>query len=371
MIKRSLLKIPTFIFLIVFLLSCRNSNKPLPPKTASNALDELVQSAPFQYLNLDNIKTRLITLQKDDIIYSISKDISNHETKFGHFTRFEKIGDQFLVYDGVVNSIYSIDLSGNVNGPFTREGRGPGEHGNVGNLKANNKFIYVSDEVNARINVYNHKFNPIGQIDSLSNFLDTNNTIFAMHNKNSTGFAPINSQEGLITLSFIDNVSDTFSTILPRIVPEHTHPQIYNISRASINDKNTILANYYFLPWFIIYHNSIHIQTLIIKYSKFDKMNIPRFEIFKQLGNQGFGGVKPITEYKLMDNGDIFFSIRTELFHLTKSSDNFSYKLVGKYQFLSPKSLKLLWIVDIFQSKKEDEFLVGSWEYLFRIDVSD
>ncbi|MGM0746150.1 MAG: hypothetical protein ACQETF_12635 [Bacteroidota bacterium] len=358
------------IFISIFLqASCSDGFEPIPPNTKSNVLNELARSVPFQYLNIDKLKTQGVNLNDEDIIYSLNIDSLKNDPSFGQFTRFAKFKDQFYVYDSVVSSIFIIDLDGIVKGPLTKQGRGPGEHGNIQNLKANDQYIFASDEINGRVNYYTHEMIPAGQIVDLSNFLDINNTRILLHNQNSTGISPINPEEGLIVISLIDNLTDTLSTILPRIVPENLQPQIFNMSRASINNQNSFVLNYYFLPWLIIYENSIHTRTLILNYSMFDEMDIPLLEFFEQLDNQGFGGVKPITKFKLLDNGDILFSIRTELFYLVRSSLDSTYQLTGKYQFYPPHGDSPLWISDFFPSENKNEIFVGSWEYLFRVDL--
>lgn len=95
-----------------------------------------------------------------------------------------------------------------------------------------------------------------------------------------------------------------------------------------------IVAIYQFLPWLFLFDQEFtHLSTLITEYSKYDEMDILSMEFFRQLDNEGFGGVRPITEFKLMDNNE-FLSVRRELIHLTPSSDG-TYQVSGKYWFYS------------------------------------
>lgn len=349
--------------LILISISCSKSAERDSPETASDALNEFVASAPFQYINLDELDTQNIQLKKSAVIYSITDDGEPH---VGHLSMFTQITDRFYIYDGIGNSIFEINMDGTVNGPLTREGAGPGEHGIIWNLKSNSRYLYAVDASNARANLYSTEMDFVGEKSDLF-FLDLNDELILTENHFSKGIAPINPHQGRLVIRSMNNLADTLTTIMPRIIPAGFEPQMYNTPRVSLNRENIIVANYYFLPWLFLFDEQhIHTRTLIIEYSVFDEMDIPPMDFFKKLTNEGFGGIRPITEFKLMDNGDIYFSVRSELFHLSQSQEG-NYHVVGKYQFFHPKEEGPLWISDVFQADSKNEIIIGSWEYLFRV----
>ncbi|MEX1011606.1 MAG: hypothetical protein WDZ29_06040 [Balneolaceae bacterium] len=365
MVNAVLIKFILFGNLIIVCFGCSGSIKIDPPETVSNVLNEFVASEPFHYLNLDELDTQYIQLNENNIIYSIIDDV---DLQIGHLSKFTQIGDRLYIYDGIGNAIFEINFDGTADGPLTSEGAGPGEHGIIRNLKSNSWHIYAVDASNGRTNVYSSGMNFIGQENNLS-FLDLNDSLLLMENSLSRGVAPNNPNQGRLVIYSMDNLADTVRTMMPRIIPAGYQPQMFNTPRVSLNRENDFVANYYFLPWLFVFdelHN--HTRTLIFEYSVFEEMDIPPMDFFKELTNEGFGGIRPITEFKLMDNGDIFFTVRRELFRLTLNSDN-TYQMAGKYQFNHPSAEDPLWISDVFQTDDKSEILIGSWEYLFRFEL--
>lgn len=361
-------KFPFGFFLIIYLFQfslfgCSRPDKPKPPHTVSDVLNSFIGSAPYQYINLDKVQVQKINLTKDNIIYSLKRKITNGKPFLGSITKVTLVNDHFYIYDAESNAIFEIDMEGNVKGPLTQKGRGPGEQLYDTNLKSNKNYIYANDGLGLRINRYTHEMIPVDPLINCGALYDVNNDIILTGNRNSI----TNPNQGQIVISPLNNLTDTLATIMPRIIPVGQQPQIFNGTRSSISHHNIIAANYYFLPMFFLFDkNYNHTRTVILKYSTFKKMDIPPMVIKKNSGNGRFGGIPPITEYKLLDNGDILFSIRRELFQLARSQ-NGTYKVVDKYQFNYALEKKPLWLSDIFPSKNKNEFYVSSLYYLFRV----
>lgn len=362
------------IAMTVMLIGCSESTKLDAPETSSDSLNELVRSAPYQYVNLDDPEVREISLLKDDIIYSIYEEEAESEPLLGRMIGITFLKDQFYVYDASAKAIFTVGLNGDVNGPFTREGRGPGEHNTIGYLHANTSYIYNADINNARINRYDKDLEPVEpmqEFTSTSEHIALNDSILLMENRYSSGFSPVSPDEGLITITPVGNFQDTLATILPRIIPVGYQPQVYNNPQFSVNNSGEIAASYHPLPWMFLFDADYnHQKTLILEYSVFEEeMDIPEMKIFKPKGNRGYGGSMPFRRVKLLNNGDLFLSISNELIHLSQS-ENGEYS-AAKYRMLHSSAEDTLWISHIFSAGTKNEFYAGNWEYLFEVDLSD
>ncbi|TVQ03147.1 MAG: hypothetical protein EA359_10200 [Balneolaceae bacterium] len=361
--------------MILISMNCSDSNERDPPETVSLVLNELVLSAPFQFINLNEIETQDIDLREENIIYSVNREVQDGETFIGFIRSFTRFNGHLYVYDSPANGIFKIDSDGNLIGPLTREGKGPGEHLSVQNLKSNSKYLYAIDVNNARINRYTRGMvtvDPLMEFTAYSAMVSVslNDERILTENRNSMGFAPVNPEEGLVTISSISNLSDTLSTILPRIIPPGYQPNVYNTPKFSINGRNNMAASYSPLPWLFLFDEHFHhTRTLILEYSVFDDMDLPAMEFFRPMGNEGFGGSIPVNHFRLLDDGELFIIIRNELIRLSPSGTG-KYKLTGKYKF-NYSGEESMWMMDIVSTDNKHEFYGGNWEYLFRFTLPD
>ena len=361
--------------LILISIHCSEINERDPPETVSEVLNELVLSSPFQYINLDEIETQDFDLSDEDIIYSMNKEVLNGEIFLGFIRGFTRYNGHLFVYDSRANGIFRIDSDGNLIGPLTREGKGPGEHLSVQTLTSNSKYLYAIDANNARINRYTHEMvavDPLMEFSAHSAMISVslNDERIMTENGKSVGFAPGNPEEGLVTISSISNLTDTLATILPRIIPPGYQPNVYNTPKFSINGRNKMAASYSPLPWLFLFDEHFHhTRTLILEYSVFDDMDLPELEFFRPLGNEGFGGSIPVNHFRLLDDGELFIIIRNELIRLSPSETG-KYQLTGKYKFNYPRE-ESMWTMDIISSDNKHDFYGVNWEYLFRFSLPD
>lgn len=363
-------RLKLLFILMVMICSCTKSMEREPPVTVSDVLNEFVRSAPFQYLNLDDAKSFEIELTDEDIIYDVNRETGNGPL-LGQITDFVVSNDHFYVYDMNTNAVFLIEKEGEVKGPLTRSGAGPGEHGGIRNLRSNNNYIFGSDINNARINRYSHDMVAIDALYGFrSMFLDLNNERILTDNRNSVGFAPEKPEQGIISVSSIYDLSDTLATILPRIIPYGYQPDVYNNPLFSINNQNKIVATYSPLPWLFLFDEEFNLtRTLILEYSIFDEMDIPEMDFFRPQGNQGFGGMMPITQYKIMDNGDLFITIERELIHLTPIHAG-KYEVTGKYRFNYSGATYPMWdFSSVPEGGEQNIFYARNHEYLFRLNL--
>lgn len=365
-------RIAFFLFVSLLLTACSGSRERKAPVTPSAVLNNLVRSASYQYITLDDSDTRDIKIMNKDLIYSVFGKKLKKEPILGRMNSVTFNDHRFYVYDISARAICTIDQKGTVKGPLTRQGSGPGEHNSFGHLYSNSHYIYNTDLNNGRINRYDRDMRsvkPLQEFTSSSQKIAVNDRVMLTANRNSSGFSPPNPEEGLITISRIDNLQDTLSTILPRIIPAGYQPQVYNNPMFSVNSKGEIAASYRPLPWLFIFDADYNLQkTLIFTYSVFrEEMDIPEMEIFKPKGNRGYGGSVPFGQFKLLDNGDIFISIQKELIHLSRSADG-EYR-ADKYRLLYPARDDTLWISDIYPAASEQKYYAANWNYLFEITL--
>jgi len=96
-------------------------------------------------------------------------------------------------------------------------------------------------------------------------------------------------------------------------------------------------------------------------------MDTPDMKLFKPKGNKGFGGDTPFSQFKLMDDGDIFVSIEDELIHLSESAGGRYSADIYSLQY--PARDDTLWVSNIFPAETEGEFYAANWEYLVKFKL--
>lgn len=357
--------------LVFLLITCKSESTSDLPVTVSAALNTYVASAPFQRIIIDDIPPQKIQLKEEDFIYNTYINKPDNEPIISQITNFTYLNDRFYVYDRRSEAIFVIKLNGYVSGPYTQAGDGPGEHRFAGAIRSNSEFIYLMDINSSRINRYSPEMEIKDPLTELrvslgANIIDLNEEKILYSNQKSSGFVPENEEEGLIVISQTNNLTDTIRTMLPRIVPPGYQPNVYNTPIFSINQQSNIAAGYQPLPWVFIHNENFELErTLIFEYSVFEGMDIPELEFFRPIGNEGYGGAMPFSQIKLMDNGDLFLSIKKELIHL-RQDKNGAYRLIGKYHFISELEDSAIWIADIYLGGVEGEFYAGNWNYLFK-----
>lgn len=359
------------IITLVLIIGCDESIEREPPETPSEVLNEFVREAPYQFINLDDAELFEVELTDDDILFDINQR-TDDEVMFGQITHMVYHAGTFTVYDMSSGAIYQIGLDGKVSGPLSITGSGPGEHRGVGNLRSNNRNLYASSWNLSRLNRYDHNMSEQGSLNHFgSRYLDLNSERIVIENRNSNIPVPQNPEQGIIAVTTIDSLTDILATILPRIIPVGYQPFVYNSPRFSINSQNNIAASYYPLPWIFLFGESFNnIRTLILEYSIIEDMDIPEMDFFKPIGNEGFGGSMPITEYKLMDNGDLFLIILRELIHLKKVDGE--YVAAGRYNFSFPDfPHPMLHFGGVPEEGEAGYFYSKNREYLFRFKLKD
>jgi hypothetical protein len=148
---------------------------------------------------------------------------------------------------------------------------------------------------------------------------------------------------------------------MPRLVPRGYQPNVYNSARYSANSKGHIVATYNPLPWLFIFNEDFqHTNTMILNYSAFDTLKTAEMDLFKPQGNKGYGGQTPINNLKLMENGDLYLTLRKELLHLSKNEDQ-EYEVISRIRFTHDYhdvSEKWTWVFNkVFDSSSDTVFV--------------
>jgi hypothetical protein len=156
---------------------------------------------------------------------------------------------------------------------------------------------------------------------------------------------------------------------MPRIIPEGYQPQVYNSVRFSANRKGEMIAAYAPIPWIFIFDETQnHTNTLILDYTAFDSLNIPKMNLFKPRNNDGYGGQNPINSFKLMENGDIFITLRNEILYIHKNAAEYTIK--EKIRFnnqLKDNSSYWTWVYNKVIDMDDGQIYINNPEYLFKI----
>lgn len=382
----------------ILLAGCSQKTEREPPETVSDVLNEMVRSAPYQYINMDEIEVQEVQIPENDILYSVYQEVEEGESIIGWIGSMTHANNRFFIYDFNNVAIYSVDMDGTVNGHLTRKGKGPGEHEFLNNLKANDQFLYAPDGNNGRINRYTHQMEivdplPEFMISSSMNEIDLNNERILTGNRRSAGFAPSHPEQGLIAIHPVEDLGDTLTTIMPRIIPVGYQPNVYNSAMYSINRKNWLAASYKPLHWIFLFDEEFkHVRTLILESELFDKMSIPPMDFFKPKGNQAFGGAMPLLQFTLMDNNDLLITVpgkvtgdyssdqyvpfgdnakveEFHLLHLTVNTDG-SYKPEARYALTEQVSGENMYIEELTFSEDHNLFFGSNREYLFQFELS-
>lgn len=366
------------------------------PVTPSAGLNDFVRSAPYQYINLDDTDAQEIKLFEGDIIYNVNHDPIPGKPLIGQLTYFTHIHHHFYVFDRRSNAIFQIQQDGRAIGPLTQEGSGPGEHLYITGIWANSRYIFAPDGNNGRINLYTHNMEPDGMLSGyLYGSIDLNDEIIVTRNRYNGVVSSDSPEERLISIFPVGDLEDTLVTILPRIVPPGYQPGIFNNSGFSVNNKNQIAASYTPLPWLFLFdENYNHSRTLILESELFDKLKLASLILFKPKGNEGYGGIIPMIQYRLEDNGDLFITLpgglieqnsfasgndlpfqskyrvdHNQLVHLAPESSG-SYQVKGVYK-IKKKSGDYLDVIEMTSAEGENMFYGRDLEHLFRFRLPE
>lgn len=107
---------------------------------------------------------------------------------------------------------------------------------------------------------------------------------------------------------------------MTRLVPLGYQPTALNGTHFSINDATKLLVAYSAIPWMFIFDEQFVLkQTLVFSKSSFDTLDTWQLEIEKAEVGKSYFGRNPITNIKILNNGNIIVGVRNELILLSKN----------------------------------------------------
>lgn len=360
-----------FIIIATFLSGCNGegNDEKFAISTPLEPLNQFVNASNIQRINVDEVPVREINITDENIIYSIHEVENEDDPLLGHIKSATKVNSSLFISDITTRSIYKLESSGDISSALTEAGKGPGELGTSAEVMHNSEFIYVPDHNNGRVNRYNHNFEVERALNNYLMFdMEVSEGYIFGSNRNSQGLAPKNPKEGLIVISTTESLQDTVTTILPRIVPSGYQPNVYNIADYSANSRGQIVASYSPLPWMFTFDEDFqHINTIMLNYSAFDTLETAEMDLFKPKGNKGYGGQTPINNLELLDNGDLFITLRKELLHLSKNEAQ-EYEPISRIRFshnYDAVSSKWTWVYNKVFATSSDTVIVYNPAFVF------
>lgn len=355
-----------FIIVLILLTACADSQGIEHPTTESKVLNEFISQTPVQYIDLDEIQTTHIEVNKSDIIYDLQSDES--EPIISDIRHFVNTDHSYYVYSWAQRVIYQIGKDGTKHGQLTKAGRGPGEHGILSSLTMNSESIFIADEENARINIYDHDFDYQKTVPRiLARDVAVNENLLLTTQLNYQGLT----DSGLVKIAALDAPQKAVKYIMPKIVPDGYQPFIYNSVDIAVNNHNQIAASYSPLPWIFLFNENQELEhTLLFQDSRFDSLNTVPLNIRKPNPNNkdGVGGANLLQRFVLMDNGDLFI-LNNVIEHLIKNEDG-SYEHAGRYKVIYPGTDRTFW-VDQLIPLKDGKMVASNWYYLFEFELPD
>lgn len=356
-------KIIVFTFLILG-IGC-NNQQVHHPQTPFEELNKLINSSKVVRINIDEIPVKQINLLKENVIYSVN----NNNDFIGGISSITKTKNKFIFYDMATKAVYSVSFKGKLKGPLTREGKGPGEQNVVIDISSNSDFVYVSDFGNRRINIYDTTMRHLTSLpDIYSSVIDINEKLL-LHINNQV----FEVGDQLIMVRPLENLKETSGAIMPALIPKGYQPRIFNNTGFSINNQNMIAASYTPLSWLFLFNQKFELdQLLILEHGAFDTLDLAKMKLEKPKPGEIYGGEKPILNYKLLDNGDIFAALRNEIVWLSQKEDGV-YEVAERISFEFPSFSKinnLSWrFLEVVGSSNDTLFIKNS-SCLFWVKLS-
>jgi len=271
-------------------------------------------------------------------------------------------------FEGYEDKIIRMNLNGEVEEVVARNGRGPGEVLNVFSMNRNDSAIFVSDVSNARINIHDLDFNPIGSIDGVNAMSIAVNNTYLAHRKMINIGTPTS---GLITISKIDAPKDSVAKVMPKIVPDGFQPGVFNATNFDLNNRNEIAASYTYLPWLAVFDSTFSLErTLIFESSDFANRKFLPLKVVAGSSSSALGYDSVITNFKYTDEGDLYISDPSlGIIHLKRKPDR-SIEAVTIYKIEYPEA-EGQFNVGSFEVFEDGTLMGASWYRWFKVNLGE
>lgn len=147
-----------FVILSCFLMiSCRSETNHEFPGTSNETLNTLLHASPYSFIDLESVVVDTALIQEEHILGRTTTIDST--AMIGRTVGFVKVDDHLYVADGQQNTIWQMDLDGNLIHRIGAEGRGPGEFESLSGIVSNSSYIYTFDQVMRSVSIFDRQFN--------------------------------------------------------------------------------------------------------------------------------------------------------------------------------------------------------------------
>ncbi|GAA5521080.1 6-bladed beta-propeller [Aliifodinibius salicampi] len=372
-----------FLMACILILSGCTEHAPQIPKTESETLNALLESAPNSIVPLAELPIDTFYAEPEHVMADSSVDSLSPSGRLGRVAGLIKIGDSLYVADGQQNCIWVIDQKGTICRKIGRSGRGPGEYSDLIGLMRNTDHIFTADISNARIQIFDYSFNLqttfnrviYGTALTGTKSMSITDSLLYL----STG--AMNPTEDLISFYQAAPPFDSSGSFHPRLIPGGMQPGAYNNYSMDTNSRGEVAVSYTGLPYIFLYDNSHQLYHVI--YVKVPEKDLPDNPPLKPVdkpartASESIGVKGLIGKSFLTENGDLYFSHGSKLYHLSYHSDEKEYQAewVKFFTYNDPKIREErpygINVSNFIIDQDENQVYFGSIfeEYIYRFDL--
>lgn len=265
------------------------------PLTNSEMLNRMLEQSPFTVINLESVPIDTVLLEDRDVLGRTSID---SEFGIGRPMGLIKVDEHIYVGDEQQNTIWQLNLQGEITERIGREGRGPGEFLWLSGLAANRSNVFAFGGRNQVVTVYDRQFNYITSVNLQSlaspfrgRFSATDRRIFL-----PTSLAAMPGGERPLlqtyqTFSSFEEEGVFLFSILPKTIGSNG---MIHFRIASNPYRGTIAFAFIRLPYLFLFDEELN-QTHTLVF------NTPHHSFPEQ--------IEPITEPMTMPNFFISFAL--------------------------------------------------------------
>ncbi|MCW9708195.1 hypothetical protein [Fodinibius salsisoli] len=322
-------RILCFLSVCMLLLSNCSTERPQIPKTESETLNTLLGSAPASIVPLADLPVDTFYAEPDHVMADSSVDLLSPSGRLGRVAGLVKVGDSLYVADGQQGCIWAIDQEGVISRKIGREGRGPREFGDLSGLMENKDFIFAGDITNARLQMFDQRFNLETTFKHVihGSGLSGNKS---MSVTDSLLYLSTGAKNNLISVYRATPPFDSLATFHPRLIPPGMQPGPYNNYSIDSNRMGDIAVSYLGLPYIFLYDKNHQLQHVI--YVKFPEEDLPDnppvtpVDKPARTASEAIGVKGLIGRPSLTEDGSLYFSHGSRLYHLSYDSEEDKYR---------------------------------------------
>ncbi|GAA5521082.1 6-bladed beta-propeller [Aliifodinibius salicampi] len=334
-----------FLMACILILSGCTEEAPNIPKTESETLNALLESAPNSIVPVVELPVDTFYAEPDHVMADSSVDSLSPSGRLGRVAGLIKIGDSLYVADGQQNCIWVIDQKGTICRKIGRSGHGPGEYGDLGGLMKNRKHVFTADISNSRIQKFDQKINLQTTFNHVvyGNAFTTDKLMSATDSLLYLSTGAMSQTEDLISFYQTAPSFDSLGTFHPRLIPGGMQPGAYNNYSMDTNSRGEVAVSYTGLPYIFLYDSAHQLQHAI--YVRFPEKDLPDNPPVKPVdkpartASEAIGVKWLIGQVNLTGDGDLYFSHGSKLYHLSYHSGDNEYQAewVKFFTYSDPK----------------------------------